>query len=120
MSNSLDILAKHRDALLLAEVGAWLHMFGKLHEEFLDGKHELDCEIPKDVPVELSRILGNGKWTGDIWNELPIPSANLGAAGLSIYNMIEEHRPLKSESAGFIQLMADAHGRGFGIEKRDT
>ena len=121
MSNSLDILAKHRDALLLAEVGAWLHMFGKLHEEFLKGTHDLDCEIPADVPDELSAILGRSNWTGNMWNKLPI--GGLNARNLSIRSLIENHRPIQRNkssqeiSTGFVKLMMDAHGRGSGIEK---
>ncbi len=52
MSNSLKVLADNRDALLLAEVAAWLHMFGKFHEEFLKGVHGMDIEIPSDVPTD--------------------------------------------------------------------
>jgi len=32
---NLETLKKNRDALLLAEVGVWLHMLGKYHENFL-------------------------------------------------------------------------------------
>ena len=56
MANSLDVLAKHRDALLLAEVAAWLHMFGKFHEEFLKGKHGLDKKIPEDVKTNFPQL----------------------------------------------------------------
>jgi len=115
MSNNLKVLADNRDALLLAEVAAWLHMFGKLHEKFLKGNHDLDTKIPSDVPTDLSDLFTDSTWTGNIWNRLPIKEFR--AKGLSISNLIKRHRPLRKGSAGFIQLIADAHGRGSGIEK---
>ena len=115
MNNSLKVLSDNRDALLLAEIGAWLHMFGKLHEGFLEGGPDLDKKIPGDVLTELSDLLIDGTWTGNIWNKLPIKE--LRAKGLSMSSLIKRHRPLKEGSEGFIQLMADAHGRGSGIEK---
>lgn len=39
MSKDLNILAENRDALLLAEVAAWLHDMGKCSDEFLDKKN---------------------------------------------------------------------------------
>lgn len=115
MAKSLEELAKHRDALLLAEVAAWLHMFGKFHEGFLKGDHELDIKIPDEVPDELLKLLKEGTWAGNIWNRLPIKE--LRAKGLRISDLIERHRRFKKGSEGLIQLMADAHGRGSGIEK---
>jgi hypothetical protein len=41
MTVNLDVLRQHRDALLLAEVAAWLHMLGKFHEDFLNGNQDL-------------------------------------------------------------------------------
>ena len=35
MSDDLLILSQHRQALLLAEIDAWLHNIGKLSKEFL-------------------------------------------------------------------------------------
>ncbi|WP_448560977.1 hypothetical protein [Trichothermofontia sp.] len=46
MTHDLTSLANNRDALLLAEVAAWLHMLGKFHEDFLKGQHDLDTQIP--------------------------------------------------------------------------
>ncbi len=115
MSNSLKVLADNRDALLLAEVSAWLHMFGKFHEEFLNGIYGMDIEIPSDISTDLMGLLTDSTWTGNIWNRLPIKEFR--AKGLSISNLIKRHRPLRKGSEGFIQLIADAHGRGSGIEK---
>jgi hypothetical protein len=34
MADKLQVLADNRDALLLAEAGAWLHMLGKRPDRF--------------------------------------------------------------------------------------
>lgn len=39
MSKDLNILAENKDALLLAEVAAWLHDMGKCSDEFIDRKN---------------------------------------------------------------------------------
>jgi len=121
MSTSLEILAKHRDALLLAEVAAWLHMFGKFHECFLEGAHWLDIKIPDDVKKKFPQLtnLLEDSWTGDVWATLDAIVPEFQATGLSIFNLIENHRKHFSpqESSGFLRLMTDAHGRGSGTEK---
>ena len=64
MSNDLTVLAHHRDALLLAEVAAWLHMLGKLHEDFINGNHDMDTKVPEDIkhnfPDVDREVLDNG------------------------------------------------------------
>jgi hypothetical protein len=116
MSYDLETLKQHRDALLLTEVAAWLHMFGKYHEDFLRGHHELDIQIPPDLSSgypELFRLLTE-PWPGPIWAQLPVPELN--AASLSIFDLIKDHRN-PNASSGLARLMWDAHGRGSGIEK---
>jgi CRISPR-associated Csx11 family protein len=118
MTYSLQVLADNRDALLLAEVAAWLHMFGKFHEDFLNGEHELDSKIPDDVrnnyPL-LTELLENS-WSGNIWANLDVFVPEFQANGLSILSMIESHRN-PQVSNGFLRLLADAHGRGSSVEK---
>lgn len=116
MTNDLEILAQHRDALLLAEVAAWLHMLGKYHEDFLAGNHSLDIQIPPDLTTnypQLHSLLAD-PWPGSIWSRLPIPE--LGAGTLSLFDLIKDHRNPRAPS-GLARLMWDAHGRGSGIEK---
>jgi hypothetical protein len=74
VTGDLEKLAKFRDALLLAEVAAWLHMFGKFHEGFLEGDHDLDTQIPKDVQDDYPSLydLLDQSWTGQIWNQLGV------------------------------------------------
>ncbi|MBW2137906.1 MAG: CRISPR-associated protein Csx11 [Deltaproteobacteria bacterium] len=109
-------MAQHRDALLLAEVAAWLHMFGKFHQDFLKGNHELDIQIPPDLAQDFPILndLLTDDWTGKIWGQLGI--AELGASSLSIFDLIREHRN-RNAPTGLQRLMQDAHGRGSGAEK---
>ena len=118
MSNipSLKVLYDHRDALLLAEVAAWLHMLGKFHEDFLNGDHELDIKIPHDLTIThplLDNLLRD-PWITPILNSLGIPE--LQANSLSIFDLSKEHRNPKAPT-GLQRLMQDAHGRGSGSEK---
>src|SRR6266568_5015816 len=118
MSKSLQVLADNRDALLLAEVAAWLHMFGKLHEEFLYGNHHMDRQIPKDVQVDYPDLytLLTTPWPGDVWSTLPI--SEFQAKNLSLFDVIKYHATsLENLVGGFLKIVADAHGRGSGTEK---
>lgn len=68
MSNGLDVLKQHRDALLLAEVAAWLHDMGKCADAFLQpdgaGFYAVACQGQPRVnphkaifePVELGQL----------------------------------------------------------------
>lgn len=119
MSNSLQVLAENRDALLLAEVAAWLHMLAKFHEDFLAGIHGIDIKVPKDIKNHygnLYDILSKSDWTGSVWGKLPHQN-ELRARGLSIRDLIVRHRSPNPRHEGFVKLMQDAHGRGSGIEK---
>jgi hypothetical protein len=116
MSYDLQVLASHRDELLLAEVAAWLHMFGKYHEDFLSGNHALDVEIPSDIDSDFPKLhqLLTEPWPGPIWAQLPV--SELGTEILSIFDLIKDHRNRNAPS-GLARLMCDAHGRASGIEK---
>lgn len=120
MTHNLKDLADKRDALLLAEMAAWLHMLGKFHEDFLNGNHDLDIEIPADLTAsftQLDQILRDASWSGQIWDKLGI--FEFQASSLSFFSFIEKHRdpePTKIVQ-GLLRLIHDSHGRGSGIEK---
>lgn len=116
MTIDLKIISSKRDALLLAEIAAWLHMFGKFHEDFLKGNKKLDNQIPQDLKQNYPLLDGLliQPWTGHIWQQLGI--VELNANKLSIFNLIKEHRNRKA-SNGLERMMWDAHGRGSGLEK---
>ena len=117
MTYDLTNLAKKRDALLLAEVAAWLHMLGKFQESFLQGNHKASAnQIPPDVTnnyPDLNHLLKDS-WSGKVWNKFNI--SKFGAASLKISRFIEAHQK-QSSPEGLLKLMSDAHGRGSGIEK---
>ncbi|MDW8278973.1 MAG: CRISPR-associated protein Csx11 [Anaerolineales bacterium] len=110
---NLGTLKQHRNALLLAEVAAWLHMLGKFHEGFLGGNYELATQIPSEVPSQLNQLLTE-HWPGQIWAQIGIPAFQ--ANNLSIASLITSHQN-PNASTGFERLMQDAHGRGSGSEK---
>lgn len=114
--NQLDQLAQHRDAILLAEIGAWLHMLGKFHEDFLQGNHDLDIQIPPDLTANypMLNVLLRDPWPGPLWEQMGITEFN--AANLSFFNLAKDHRN-RQASEGLVRLIWDAHGRGSGIEK---
>jgi len=117
MTHDLTDLANKRDALLLAEVAAWLHMLGKFHENFLRGQHDLDVKIPPDLKgsyTNLDHLLQDSVWSGGIWNGFGV--AEFQADSLSFFHFIKEHRN-RNVAEGLLKLMWDAHGRGSGIEK---
>ncbi|MFQ3617116.1 MAG: CRISPR-associated protein Csx11 [Cyanobacteriota bacterium] len=117
MTHDLKKLADKRDALLLAEVAAWLHMLGKFHENFLKGQHNLDTQIPLDLRdnfAHLNNLLTDQSWSGAIWDRFSV--AEFQAASLSFYHFIEKHRT-RNVAEGLLKLMWDAHGRGSGVEK---
>jgi CRISPR-associated Csx11 family protein len=117
MTHDLTDLANKRDALLLAEVAAWLHMLGKFHEDFLKGHHDLDIKIPTDLTTNfthLENLLRDQSWSGAIWNGFSV--SELQANSLSFSDFIEKHRT-RNVAEGLLKLMWDAHGRGSGIEK---
>lgn len=117
MAHDLTELANHRDALLLAEVAAWLHMLGKFHEDFLKGQHDLDIQIPSDLTgnfAHLDQLLRDLSWARATWNKFSI--SELQANSLSFFNFMEKHRT-RTVTEGLLKLMWDAHGRGSGVEK---
>lgn len=119
---NLETLKKNRDALLLAEVGVWLHMLGKYHEKFLEDPYGNDKKaydfkkfynnlnnvlkdlLDKDWPLEILKV-----------NELQ----ELKNAPRSLSQFISKHdkREIKQGSAGILKILADSHGRGSGTEK---
>lgn len=120
MTSGLKILADNRDALLLAEVGAWLHMLGKYHEEFVKGNHDFDTKIPDDLIEKYPSLDGllRDSWLSNFWVKLPI--SDLNPQYLSIYDFIQYHRNKKAVEnhiSGLLKLLYDSHGRGSGAEK---
>lgn len=90
MTCNLKDLADNRDALLLAEVAAWLHMIGKYREKFVNGTPDMDIEIPAELEVLLKDDWLNEDWPSKFWDKLPV--AELRPNGLGICDLIQYHR----------------------------
>ena len=113
MTCNLKDLADNRDALLLAEVAAWLHMIGKYHEKFVNGTTGMDIKIPAELDVLLK-----DDWPSKFWDKLPV--AERRPKGLGICDLIQYHRNRKyveKYQSGFLKLFIDAHGRASVTEK---
>jgi len=128
MGKNLEVLVKHRDAILIAEIGALLHDLGKLDERFIiqtsiDGpgnfkkyKHE---KILKDL-LGLKKLLSNNYFTdklaqlGDIISELA-PSNR--RSDLSLDRFISKHHDDVSKSPiGYYKLISPSTGGVDGID----
>jgi len=112
----LNVLAENRDALLLAEVAAWLHMIGKYHENFFKREKDADLKIPVDLSSnyhELDMVLR--KNLKSFLNADIKLSQNVDL-DFTIYDFINKHRNRKSQ-VKWIKCLVDAHGRGSGTEK---
>ncbi len=113
---SLKVLQDNRDALLLAEVAAWLHMLGKFSDEFLNGVYDVDKNLPGELQSNYPNLCSLLKeaWTGPIWAQMPV--TEFEADQISIFDLIQRHADPEAPK-GFLKLMWDAHGRDSGIEK---
>src|SRR6266480_4897866 len=58
MSNSLQVLADNRDALLLAEVAAWLHNYEKYSDKHLRDNTQNPPSGPVIDPTQYLSLLG--------------------------------------------------------------
>jgi len=123
--NSLKVLKDNRCALLLAEIGCWLHMLGKFHEGFLQGNFDLDTQVVEKMESQYKDLkellIGDTQptWTSDIWQTLPHLNLN---PTTSIATLIKNHTKSKNYKKekhldDLESLLFDAHGRGSWTEK---
>lgn len=120
--SELEKLEKCRDAILLAEIGAWLHMLGKYDWRFIESitlkKDEKDKYNYKDFVDELKGytnlhdILTSEKCK-DTLSNLPINIPN----NFGVF--IKNHRGMGdiNKCDHLTSLLIDAHGRGSNIDK---
>lgn len=126
MSN-LEKLKKHRDAILLAEIGGWLHMLGKYDWQFIEkhcgGVTSYDYQnfvsgLNTHYPQLFNLLDPNSSVYQSIVSSLPITSPT------SIGVFIQDHRKTKQARQNNLgneltMLLVDAHGRGSNIEKSE-
>ena len=131
MSSMLDKLAENRTPILLAEIGAYLHLIGRFSEDFIraNAKDATDSEKKfnyKEVcsnpdffeNTELDDLLKDSNW------EILINDfKNLSNAGelsshkiKSFCDFIEKHT-WRDKPKGLCKILADAHGIVSGIDK---
>lgn len=133
MSENLEILARHRDAILIAEIGALLHDLGKLDSRFIIQmsadrpynfrryEHE---RVLRDLP-ELKNLLSNEFYTkklaelGDVISELAPLNRRVD---LSLDRIISKHHDdVRRSPIGYYKLISPStrgiDGVDSGIDK---
>lgn len=131
MSSILEKLEKNRTPILLAEIGAYLHLIGRFSEEFVYAQAEDATNAEKNFDyktvcnssaffecTKLDDLLKDNSW-GPLLNAFK----NLNNAGeLSNYRIksfsefIEKHT-WRDGPKGLCKILADAHGIVSGIDK---
>jgi len=134
MSSMLEKLAENRTPIILAEIGAYLHLIGRFSEKFIianakdatdveEGfKYEGVCDDPDFFEsTGLDRLLKD-----QTWEKLINTFKNLSNAGELSTNkirnfceFIEKHTWERNgpEPRGLCRILADAHGIVSGIDK---
>lgn len=122
LDSNLETLKENKDALLLAEVGVWLHMLGKYHEKFLEDPYGNDKKaydfkkFYKNLNNELKDLLDED-WPLKILKVNGLQELRNAPRSLSQFVSKHSKRDIKQGSASFLKILADSHGRGSGTEK---
>ena len=131
MSSILEKLEHNRTPILLAEIGAYLHLLGRFSKEFIDSNAEDANQDDRKFDYQkiceygdffgnsgLNTILRDENW-GNYLNRF-IESDNLGELSTNqvrnFCNFIKEHT-WRSDPKGLNKILADAHGIVSGIDK---
>ena len=122
---SLNDLDSNRCALLLAEIGCWIHMLGKLDRNFPISKAHNNpptqkYDYKKDFLNNVSPTLCNlikGKWVTQFMNSIPhIPDSTSFPPDFSLFQFSTQHAN-RENSVSILKILFDAHGLTSGIEK---
>ncbi len=125
--SQLEALAQHRDAILLAEIGAWLHMLGKYDWQFIESQcgdttsydyqnfmSNLSTQYPKLFGL-LDPASPNYQ---AIFSALPVTAPT--NTGVFIRDHRETNKARQNNLADELtMLLVDAHGRGSNIDKSE-
>lgn len=125
--SQLEKLVQHRKAILLAEIGAWLHMLGKYDWQFIKKQcggntsykyQNFVSESIDQYPQLLKLLDTRSSAYKTILSSLPITTPD------SIGAFICDHRKTtdaRDNELGnqLTMLLVDAHGRGSNIEKSE-
>lgn len=142
MNSLLDNLEKNRTPILLAEIGVWLHLLGKLSEEFID--EQTGRQIPKPErmrkgyvkgvfelmnPLQLDANFFNfardkNFWSSNVINNLKSIINNLTDqdSQISLEEVVSFHRPGDYEKYNgknfYLKLIVASHNTS-GAEEKD-
>ncbi len=131
MGEMLDKLAENRVPILLAEIGAYLHLIGRFSEKFIYAQAEDATDPEKDFNYE--KVCDNpdffentgldGLLKDQSWESLINAFKNLSNTGelsshkiKSFSEFIEKHT-WGNKPKGLCKILADAHGIVSGIDK---
>lgn len=128
MSGLLENLEKNRTPILLAEIGAYLHLLGRFSKEFIESNaidatrnfyYQRICNDPKFFDgTGLDSLLKDSIW-GSLINNFNNLS-NLGELSSNqvsnFCSFIEKHT-WQDKPKGLCKILADAHGIVSGIDK---
>lgn len=131
MSDMLDKIAENRYPILLAEIGAYLHLIGRFSKEFIYTQAK-DAAYP-EKSFDYKKVCDNsaffenteldGLLKDQNWESLIYAFKNLSNAGelsshkiKSFSGFIEKHM-WRDNPKGLCKILADAHGIVSGIDK---
>ncbi|MFP4435650.1 MAG: CRISPR-associated protein Csx11 [Chloroflexaceae bacterium] len=125
--SQLEDLAQHRDAILLAEIAAWLHMLGKYDWQFIEsqcgGTTSYDYQnFMANLSAQYPKLFGlldpaSSEYQA-IFSTLPITAPTNG--GVFIRDHRETNKARQNNLADELtMLLVDAHGRGSNIDKSE-
>jgi len=130
MSDMLEKLKENRDQILLAEIGAYLHLIGRFSKEFVYSQaKETTMEFDYQKVCEESAFF---EGTGldellkdrNLWEDLINSFKNLTSPGelhshrtKNFCEFIEKHTWWKDGPKGLCRILADAHGIVSAIDK---
>jgi len=131
VDSMLDKLKENRTPILLAEIGAYLHLIGRFSEDFIRANADDTEDAEKSFSYQ--KVCKNQAFfedTGlvellndDSWEKLINDFKNLGNAGELSSNRIKnfcdfiEKHTWGNDPKGLCRILADAHGIISGIDK---
>lgn len=142
MNNLLQKLGDNRNAILLAEIGVWLHLLGKLSEEFI-GEHT-GKKIPKPTGMQKGYVRGifesmnplsldpdffifatdKDLWTSNVIDTLKVLINKLTNqdSRISLEEVVSFHRPgdygKYTENNFYLKLIVASHDTSGAEEKK--
>lgn len=127
----LEKLRENRTPILLAEIGAYLHLIGRFSKEFIESQAQ-DASVPFNYQnicndsnffenTQLNQILQDNIWRKLINNFVNLINAGeLSTNPVSNFcNFIKKHT-WRDNPRGLCKILADAHGIVSGIDKALT